>query len=999
VSDVKPSLFLSYARADDHEEYDDPSKSFLRRLYDDLTARGYDVWWDRKKMPSRSLSFLKEIEYAINACDRLLLIIGPNALTSPYVQAEWQHAYNSCKPVIPLLREGKYDDVPAELHTFHTLDFCKDTHYANRLDDLLGVLDQEARLAKQHQVPVLPLFYVDRQNDIEQGIQHIRADLEDPTNLTNTQLLVTLHGMGGAGKSTVAAALAQDCRSRRTYPDGVFWLDMGKEPDLPLAMSHIGTSLGDSHDEYPTLEHARLRLSSVLEDKAALIVLDDVWDADVVRAFQFTGNHCCLLVTTRNEDIARNLGGHIQFMNVLSNEESLALLQKRVGEGVAKDDQNLKDIATLLENHTLAISVAAAKLTNRNPSFISKYVERLRTYHQSDKPLVKALHSDDKNTNLTASFLLSYEDFDARYQDRFRWLGVLPPNTRMYLPLIQQVWGDDDEFDVLDVLEYLEAQSLLSQDVDGDDLYRMHGIIRGHARALLDKHNEYTRYKTRYQVALFSMPTHDNTEATEIQFDATRRLKDDHPLLAEVSDLASAQTAWSAITGQLQARLTAADADMIATLQDAETIAKAQLSWAKYGAKYGWFTFAIQRGWIALSLTNTTDTKAACALLLGKSLSKTGQFMQALDLLKEAKAFAEEANDEDSLTDAINSLAVITAQTGDLAAAKTLFMESLEVARKMNSLQHQANALLNLGNVGYFMGEPDEAVHYYNKAAELFDEMGNAYGSASVLANSGLILRGQFKFVQAFETYQQAMEQSRDINQQLYGLVLNNLMDLTRAMGDLEAANAFALMASELGEKTASAVDDSRALLGQGVIALYREDYISARLNIEKAYKLMQEMEFLEDTGAVLTFLGRIHIHQKDYVQAIDTLNEGIQAWQTQSGLEFDTQIGMLTTYKALAHHNKGDIAEAQSLIQQVLDYIDAEGLHGFDEPAAIYVIAHTIFQQDDPARAEQLVKTGHTHLQEIAAQFVDADQKALYLQHIPGNRQLVALYNQIHSE
>jgi hypothetical protein len=36
-------LFLSYARTDD--------EAFVRRLYDGLTASGFDVWFDRASTP------------------------------------------------------------------------------------------------------------------------------------------------------------------------------------------------------------------------------------------------------------------------------------------------------------------------------------------------------------------------------------------------------------------------------------------------------------------------------------------------------------------------------------------------------------------------------------------------------------------------------------------------------------------------------------------------------------------------------------------------------------------------------------------------------------------------------------------------------------------------------------------------------------------------------------------------------------------------------------
>lgn len=66
------SIFLSYARGDDGEPFD-PAASFVARLYSDLTAAGFDVWFDRVSMPSRTLTFHQEIRDAVAACDRLVL--------------------------------------------------------------------------------------------------------------------------------------------------------------------------------------------------------------------------------------------------------------------------------------------------------------------------------------------------------------------------------------------------------------------------------------------------------------------------------------------------------------------------------------------------------------------------------------------------------------------------------------------------------------------------------------------------------------------------------------------------------------------------------------------------------------------------------------------------------------------------------------------------------------------------------------------------------------
>jgi len=119
-------VFLSYARGDD--------EAFVRRLYDDLTARGFEVWFDRVSMPARELTFYQEIRDAVAGCDRLVLIVGPKAVASDYVTQEWRFAYfeaDKCVNPIVRLDEVKpsgeridgYELIPEDLKLLHAQDF------------------------------------------------------------------------------------------------------------------------------------------------------------------------------------------------------------------------------------------------------------------------------------------------------------------------------------------------------------------------------------------------------------------------------------------------------------------------------------------------------------------------------------------------------------------------------------------------------------------------------------------------------------------------------------------------------------------------------------------------------------------------------------------------------------------------------------------------------------------------------------------------------------
>ncbi len=88
------------------EQDDEP---FVHRLYADLQAAEFDVWFDRVNMPTRGLAFHQEIREAITHRDRLLRVVGPQAVNSEYVRQEWEYAwFDAEKVVTPILRLGDY---------------------------------------------------------------------------------------------------------------------------------------------------------------------------------------------------------------------------------------------------------------------------------------------------------------------------------------------------------------------------------------------------------------------------------------------------------------------------------------------------------------------------------------------------------------------------------------------------------------------------------------------------------------------------------------------------------------------------------------------------------------------------------------------------------------------------------------------------------------------------------------------------------------------------
>ncbi|MEA5419162.1 NB-ARC domain-containing protein [Spirulina sp. CCNP1310] len=56
-----------------------------------------------------------------------------------------------------------------------------------------------------------------------------------------------VQGMGGLGKTVLAAALARDNEVRRQFPDGIIWLTVGTNPDCLALYQRLANTLGETY--------------------------------------------------------------------------------------------------------------------------------------------------------------------------------------------------------------------------------------------------------------------------------------------------------------------------------------------------------------------------------------------------------------------------------------------------------------------------------------------------------------------------------------------------------------------------------------------------------------------------------------------------------------------------------------------------------------------------------------------------------------------------------
>jgi WD40 repeat protein len=472
-----PSVFLSYARADD--------EPFVRRLHDDLVHAGVEVWWDRQAMQSRGRTFLQELRDAIQGVDRLLAIIGPNALESDYVRVEWDHARLFARGIVPVLRKGDFESAPRELSVLDGVDMVDDGHYDERLAELVRLIAEPVipLCPFLSEVPALPPRFQSLPADYRRLWETVLPDLDRPVTVAADELTTLLHGMGGLGKSVLASAFCRSVDTRRSFETGILWLSVGRERDLLSLVREAGVALGDEPLAYTDDTTARNRLTRALSGKSCLIVLDDAWDLRYVTPFlNAVSPPSRLLVTSRIEGLVP--GARSVSIDSLGEKAALRFLADWSGTPV--DELPPEAHAVVEECGALPFALSVCGAMRLAGTDWSDLLEALRTadlaylehafpnYEQYDTPLKCIQASVD---------LLA----DADHVARFRELRPLFDVERhVEEAAIVHCWAHQglSARHGRRLLRRLKSQGLLEADASAaEPTFSMHDLVHDYLRA------------------------------------------------------------------------------------------------------------------------------------------------------------------------------------------------------------------------------------------------------------------------------------------------------------------------------------------------------------------------------------------------------------------------------------------------------------------------------------------------------------------------------------
>lgn len=381
---------------------------------------------------------------------------------------------------------GKGQDIRIGDTVYHGLD-------ADAIQTALrAVLDEigwQRRFSVPFQAPPLPAHFVPRPDVTDALTARLLSNAPDRPGVL---VVSAIHGLGGIGKSILAAALCHSPEVQARFPDGILWATLGQKPEqLPLLTAWI-QALGDYQVRPTTSEAASTHLRTLLHDKAALLMVDDVWDAGPVRPFLVGGPRCRVLITTRRADVTDEVGADLHELNVMTPEQSLALLAARLGRALENVERpDALRLAKAVGHLPLALELAAVRVQAGAAwadlqAAIEAEVVRLEVL---EGPRGRRLGENRLEASLNLSLDALRRDDEAAWR-AFAWLGVLPEDAVIAAPMAASLW-EVSQAEATDLLELLWNDSLLlprkSLWLDGRTwpTYQLHDLLHDLARRLV----------------------------------------------------------------------------------------------------------------------------------------------------------------------------------------------------------------------------------------------------------------------------------------------------------------------------------------------------------------------------------------------------------------------------------------------------------------------------------------------------------------------------------
>ncbi|MCL4250158.1 MAG: tetratricopeptide repeat protein [Anaerolineae bacterium] len=733
---------------------------------------------------------------------------------------------------------------------------------------------------------------------------------------------VLLQGLGGVGKSALAAEIAAQFVNVKP----IMWLEAGDSaPDVLLETAARAISVEAARQVAGT-EKLNDRIQIVREHlrsaRLGLLVLDDLWNERALNALlRALPKDLPLLVTSRRRYPLDALFD----VETLAPDEARRLLALHAGHDHADADE----LCMQLGNLPFALEVAGATLkVNRwTPTELLRRMEnRLPemqmplTFQEEGRQSVKALLDTSLNTlyqsdKLARAVFLAFGAFFA------------PSATSELLSLYLNQGSLDNAMRKLE--EYALVTRVAATD-ESREYYRIHDLVYRYAAAqvisdqrsrALDSCLDYMKRHRAASPGDFSAQSSEldnlmgaaNWAFSLGEWEKAERFAWDLFGNSEFLDLRGLYTKSVSLLAQA-AQAAHLRGDKQSEGRHLGNLGNVYRALAEYQRAIEYHQQALV---ISREIGNRRDEGSDLGNL-GTVYSDLGEYDKAQEYLQQALLISRETGDKDREGNCLGNLGVAYLQLGQYRHAIDYFEQALTFAHALGSTRREGEWLSRLGAAFMYLGEYQRAIEYQQEALILARQIGYKREEEGCLVALGNIWMRLGRYSDAFDCYQQSLDIARQIGNKHGELSnLGNMGGVYLAVGNhgqaLDYFQQALVLSREIGDKHGEG--DWLGNIGTAYFRL--GEFWQAIDYHQQALKLSHEIGDLDGESITLNNLGNAYRSLDEYEQAIEYHRRALNT-ASQIGNRYIQ--GDVLSDLGIAYRRIGWYEEALSCYRQALE-------------------------------------------------------------------------------
>ena len=608
-------------------------------------------------------------------------------------------------------------------------------------------------------VPSLPTSFVGREMLVDDFACRLTA---------GNAVALSIEGLPGVGKTTLAVALAYHKKTLAHFKDGVLWAGVGHNGDVSQILTMWATGLGEDIARLTTVKARQTAVKRLIGHRNLLLVIDDVWQAEDAHALHCGGPGCAYLLTTQDKMIARQFAGIEQTIHVpvLGDNPAFALLQTLAPESCIADPTAARGLAEAVGGLPLAIELLGGYLgTPERNAFPDLSKAALAEMADPARRLQLAKERFGKRVTLAETIQLSVESLPPIAVAAFYALGAFAPKPESFSRAAAEATAQTDAA----TLGLLGARNLL--EINGGRL-ALHqtladaAVASGESIALAAAHH---RHRT-YYVALANEDK-NNWQWIESAYGQIRWAWNHCPDNESLLDMVWALRIYQSNHGLWRDKInwikrTLAITRALKLYEDEgillnniglvyDNMGEREKALAYYNQSLPIKEKVGDRGGLATTLNN-----------IGLVYYNLGQLEKALEHYNQALPIMIEVGNQFDFAITLNNIGVTYSDLKQWEKALEYCAQALILHRNLGNQAMEATTLNNIGSIYDKMGEQKKALEHYNQALPIMKETGNRNGLATTLNNVGTIHHSRGEWEKAFTYYNRGLLIRKEVGDQ-----------------------------------------------------------------------------------------------------------------------------------------------------------------------------------------------------------------------------------------